>query len=173
MVKDRRRLLNFHRLIVEQETEIAEVAIGIQNQCIEHEHAPKHILSSELFIQFQQSRYTIRAVGKVTDFDESGLLIGKQTALGYQSMMVEIQVVIHSLWTNLCRNLARKEFGQRLDFIGVAAALVEVNSVRFTHPAFCVIAVRAELRRGGEQGLSADHAAESRLRDESIKLVSI
>ena len=88
-------------------------------------------------------------------------------------MMVEIQVVIHSLWTNPCRNLARKEFGQRLDFIGVAAALVEINSVRFAHPAFCVIAVRTELRRGGGQGLDADHAAESRLRDEGIKLVSI
>ena len=50
MVEHRRGSLDFHRLIVEQETKIAEMAIDIQNQCIEHEHAPKHILSSEFFI---------------------------------------------------------------------------------------------------------------------------
>ena len=173
MGKDRRRLLNFHRLIVEQEAEIAEMAVCVENERVKYEHTAERVLRAKPSIQPQQLGNRCLPIGKVADFDESGLLIGKQTALGYQSMMVEIQVVIHSLWTNLCRNLARKEFGQRLDFIGVAAALVEINSVRFAHPAFCVIAVRTELRRGGGQGLYADHAAESRLRDEGIKLVSI
>lgn len=80
MIEHRRGSLDFHRLIIEQETEIAEVAISIQNQCIEHEHPSKHILSSEFFIQFQQSRYTIRAVGKITDFRKAVRLIREQTA---------------------------------------------------------------------------------------------
>ena len=75
MVKHRRRSLDFHRLIVEQETEIAEVAIGVQNQSIKHEYPPKHILCSEFRIEFHQSRYTIRVIGKITEFRKAVRLI--------------------------------------------------------------------------------------------------
>ena len=88
-------------------------------------------------------------------------------------MMVEIQVVIHSLWTNTYRKLTRKKLGQRLNLIGIAAALVQINAVCLAHPAFRVIAVCAELRRSGRQHFFADHPAECRLRDERIKLVPV
>ena len=149
------------------------MAIGIQNQCIEHEHAPKHILSSEFFIQFQQSRYTIRVVGKIADFRKAVRLIREQAALGDQFLMIEPQIVMHRLWTNLLRKLTRKELGQRLNLIGIAAALVQINAVCLAHPAFRVIAVCAELRRSGGKRFFADDTAECRLRDERIKLVPV
>ena len=173
MVEHRSRSLDFHRLIVEQETEIAEVAIGIQNQRIEHEHAPKHILRPEFFIQFQQSRYTIRAVGKITDFRKTVFLIREQTALGDQFLMIEPQIIMHSLWANLLRKLACKKLRQRLNFIRIAAALVQINAVSLTHPAFRVVAIRAELRRSGGQRFFADYPAECRLCDQRIKLVPV
>ena len=173
MVEHRSRSLDFHRLIIEQETEIAEVAIGIQNQRIEHEHAPKHILRPEFLIEFQQSRYTIRVIGKITDFRKAVFLIREQTALGDQFLMIEPQIVMHSLWTNLLRKLTRKELGQRLNLIGIAAALVQINAVSLTHPAFRIIAIRAELRRSGGQRFFTDDTAECRLCDQRIKLVSV
>ena len=87
--------------------------------------------------------------------------------------MIEPQIVMHSLWTNLLRKLTRKKLGQRLNFIRIAAALIQINAVSLAHPAFRVVAVRAELRRSGGQRLFADHPAECRLRDQRIELVPV
>ena len=87
--------------------------------------------------------------------------------------MIEPQIVMHSLWTNLLRKLTRKKLRQRLNLIGIAAALVQINAVSLTHPAFRVVAVRAELRRSGGQRFFADHPAECRLCDQRIELVPV
>ena len=112
-------------------------------------------------------------VGKITDFRKTVLLIREQAALGDQFLMIEPQIVMHSLWINLLRKLTRKKLGQRLNLIGITAALVQINAVSLAHPAFRIIAVRAELRRSGGQRFFTDDTAECRLCDQRIKLVPV
>ena len=88
-------------------------------------------------------------------------------------MMIKVQIVPNRRRTNLLCKLTRKEFGQRLNLISIAAALVQINAVSLTHPAFRVVAVRTELRRSGGQRFFADYPAECRLRDERIKLIPV
>ena len=171
VIKNGCHFLDLQRVVLEQDTKISAVPVGVQDKRIQNAHPPEGVAASDAFKIAQKS-------GDRTIFcQDSGLskavaFAGKKGALGDQFSMVETEVID-------CRSRAKKNCQLRSQILRhrlhaeYAAGLVQLNAVLLPYPAFGVLSVCAELRGGGREARAGHRTVKSSLRDHLVERVLI
>ena len=136
-----------HRFRIKQNTEIAVMTVGIENQRVQNAH-PAEVFSTVKFLEvIKKNRDRTLALEDACCLCKALVFGGKQTAFTDKLTTVEIQVVVHVTGTQNGCELCCQELRQRLYFKTAAAGLIKEDVLPFSDPTFSVIAVGTKLRR--------------------------
>lgn len=90
----------FHRIIIEEEPEVAVVPVRVQRQGIQHAHPAKSIITAVSFEELQKLWDCLLALEHRAGLGKPCLLVGEQGAFAYELVVVVRQIIIHIAGTD-------------------------------------------------------------------------